>query len=71
MQVTVTPDRNARLEVSESELRLIHNALNEVCNGVHIGDWEFETRLGEPREAMERLLAQTHAAVNQSRRDPA
>ena len=40
------------------ELGLIGNALNEVCNGVHIDDLEFQTRLGADRSVMRELLKQ-------------
>jgi hypothetical protein len=32
------------------------NALNEVCNGVHIEDPEFQTRLGVTREFLRTVL---------------
>ncbi len=51
----------ADVRLSEDELALINNALNEVCNGVHIEDPEFRTRLGATREEARNLLS----AVNQ------
>ncbi len=44
------------LEPSESELVLLNNALNEVCNGIHIDDPEFATRIGASRSEAQRLL---------------
>lgn len=32
------------LELSSDELRVLSNALNEVCNGIEV--WEFDTRMG-------------------------
>jgi len=32
--------------LSKDELGTINNALNEVCNGIAIEEWEFGTRLG-------------------------
>jgi hypothetical protein len=32
------------LELSKDELGVICNALNEVCNGIEV--WEFDTRMG-------------------------
>jgi len=32
------------LEISKDELGVLSNALNEVCNGIEV--WEFDTRLG-------------------------
>ena len=44
--------------MSLDELRLVNNALNEVCNGVSDldDDGEFATRLGASREDGRRLL---------------
>lgn len=42
------------LEISKEELGVICNALNEVCNGIEI--WEFETRLGIKLENARILL---------------
>ena len=32
------------LELSRNELGVLSNALNEVCNGIEV--WEFDTRMG-------------------------
>ncbi len=42
------------------DLLLIKNALNEVCNGVDIEDFEFQTRLGASREDARELLRRIH-----------
>ena len=52
------------LDASESEVLLINNALNEVCNGVHIDDAEFSTRLGASRDEARRLLDLINGALN-------
>ena len=54
-------DTFADVRLSEHELALISNALNEVCNGVHVEEPEFRTRLGSTREEVRNLLS----AVNQ------
>jgi hypothetical protein len=36
---------HARLDLTREETDIIQNALNEVCNGMNLGD-EFETRIG-------------------------
>ena len=51
------------LDVSRSELILLNNALNEVCNGVAIADAEFATRLGGSREQLVHLLGRINAMV--------
>jgi hypothetical protein len=45
------------------ELVLLNNCLNEVCNGVHIDDWEFQTRIGSPRSSVRSLLDKIHASI--------
>jgi hypothetical protein len=44
------------LRLTVDELRLVNNALNEVCNGVDLCDAEFAIRLGSPREVAQDLL---------------
>jgi hypothetical protein len=46
---------------------MLVGALNEVCNGVHIQDWEFQTRLGRTRPLMRQLLDEV-ASVKLGRR---
>ena len=49
-------ERRFVLEQTVDELRLVNNALNEVCHGVDFGDAEFATRLGVLREEAQALL---------------
>lgn len=42
--------------LSAQEIVGVHNAINEVCNGVQIEDADFETRLGISRAALARVL---------------
>jgi hypothetical protein len=51
-------ERTVRVVLGETELAFIANALNEVCNGVEIEDFEFSTRLGVDRSEARALLAQ-------------
>jgi hypothetical protein len=57
--------RTVRLVFGEEELALVANALNEVCNGVEIEDFEFFTRLGADREEARELLAALGAALDE------
>ena len=41
---------------THEELVVINNALNEVCNGIALGDDEFQTRIGYPRAKALELL---------------
>lgn len=56
--VTLILDRN--------ELRIVGNALNEVCNGVDIDDFEFSARIGAGREEARILLKKVHALRGRS-----
>jgi len=47
------------VSLSSTELIIINNVLNEICNGVDIP--EFETRIGYSREQVEKLLDQIHS----------
>ena len=40
-------------------------ALNEVCNGVHISDAEFATRLGLSRDEAREVLKHFHSVLTQ------
>lgn len=42
------------IHASDSELTIINNALNEICNGLPLHD--FETRVGVPLSEIELLL---------------
>ena len=42
---------------TRDELLIINNALNEICNGISMADSEFETRVGNTRDAARKLLA--------------
>jgi hypothetical protein len=47
-----------------AELRIVNNALNEVCNGIHL-EGEFEIRMGCTVEQGRALLAKIHALASQ------
>lgn len=51
---------STRVELTLDEMTILCNALNEVCNGVDIGD-EFETRIGSTVETARGLLARLSA----------
>jgi|GEM_PF-1800233 len=42
--------------MSRSDLYIITHALNEICNGGHLDEWDFETRMGVDRETTKALL---------------
>ena len=55
----VTPS----ISFTADELKIINNALNEVCHGVSFGDDEFATRLGASRKQAEAVLAKVSHAL--------
>jgi len=50
-----------RIEASTTELEILNNALNEVCNGIEVP--EFETRVGCSLEDAIKLLTIINAAL--------
>lgn len=64
-------DQESRLvRLSEAELILLNNALNEVLHGVEIEEWEFSTRLGATRFEAERLLEKVQRVLDQLSTEP-
>ena len=47
------------VELTKYELRIINNALNEVCNGIDL-EGEFDTRMGCTVEEAQVVLAKIH-----------
>jgi len=60
-----TSAEHASVELSIQELRIINNALNEVCNGLDIH--EFATRMGANREDAEMLLERVGSLIDTMR----
>jgi hypothetical protein len=48
---------------TRDELVVINNALNEVCNGLSLGDDEFQTRIGHSRETARKVLGKVAKAL--------
>ena len=59
-------DEGADLRVNGDELLMLNNALNEICNGVHIHEEAFQTRLGFERNELRSLLAQINELLSQN-----
>ncbi len=58
MQQVAVDTEGVTIRLSLSEISLVHNALNEVANGVDIPDFEFQMRLGESRSDVRQLLTE-------------
>ena len=51
------------MHFSVEELEILNNCLNELCNGVWIEDWEFQTRIGWNRQEVKQLLDKINAQL--------
>ena len=63
MQVQAVSHNGVLVQLSEDDLLLINNALNEVCHALDIR--EFTTRMDADHAAAERLLTAVGALVDQ------
>jgi hypothetical protein len=54
MEVVELSIESITLRLSPDEVIMLSNALNEICNGIAIS--EFQTRIGYTREEVEALL---------------
>jgi hypothetical protein len=65
---SMLPDviENWASSLTEDDLLLINNALNEIINGPGAIDvWEFQTRTGVEFQDAEKLLKKTRLALNE------
>lgn len=63
MKVEQIEGSHAKIQFSVEDLALLNNSLNEVCNGIHVD--EFELRLGTSREYAKKMLEQLGQLVDQ------
>ncbi|WP_346229535.1 hypothetical protein [Microbispora maris] len=61
--IRATPDVIA-LILGREDVLAINNALNEICNGVHLDEWDFQTRMGVDREQARKVLHAIGAAID-------
>ena len=45
-----------RKDLSHQDLVVIKQALNEICNGIHLDEWDFQTRMGVSRDVARGVL---------------
>jgi len=64
MKLVRATSERLMISVAREDLIGINNAVNEICNGIEIEDPEFETRLGQPRNALRRSLQSIDAALS-------
>ena len=63
MEVRATTQDELLILISRDEAGTINNALNEVCNGIHLSDSEFATRMGVTRAEAHDLLHAINKAL--------
>ncbi|MGN7872929.1 hypothetical protein ACTJKJ_05100 [Roseateles sp. 22389] len=63
MKVIDRTGEQSRVGISREELLILNAALNEVCNGIKI--FEFETRIGADRERVAALLNEVGALIDE------
>lgn len=54
MNVLSITEESVIVKITENELLILNSALNEICNGIDIA--EFETRIGSEKEDVNVLL---------------
>ncbi|NMP25447.1 hypothetical protein GW590_00905 [Rahnella sp. SAP-1] len=54
MDAVSVDEKKTELSIDNNELLILYSALNEVCNGISVP--EFETRIGASKEAAFTLL---------------
>ena len=54
MDAVSVDEKKTELSLNNNELLILYSALNEVCNGISVP--EFETRIGASKEAAFTLL---------------
>ncbi len=62
MEIINTAAERSQIELGRDELLILNSALNEVCNGIAL--FEFETRIGADRERVAALLKEVGALLD-------
>ena len=65
MEIIETTKSSATLKLSRQELVIFNNAMNEICNGIDV--FEFDTRIGATKDEVRLLLAQVHDLIDRIR----
>lgn len=62
MEILTVAKKATELSLTENELLILNSALNEICNGMAIS--EFETRIGATKEDAALLLSGISRALD-------
>ncbi|KAA8673951.1 MULTISPECIES: hypothetical protein [Pantoea] len=63
MELLSVTMKTAEINITEEELLILNSALNEICNGIDIA--EFETRIGSDRNEVVALLSKIGNILDQ------
>ncbi|NIG13537.1 hypothetical protein [Pantoea sp. Cy-640] len=63
MELLSVTMKTAEINITEEELLILNSALNEICNGIDIA--EFETRIGSDRNEVAVLLSKIGNILDQ------
>ncbi|MDK9357374.1 MULTISPECIES: hypothetical protein [Lelliottia] len=63
MELVNLEGRSALVALNESELLILNSALNEICNGIDVQ--EFDTRIGSSKETVAELLGKIGNVLDQ------
>ena len=63
MELVKLEGRGAVVTLNESELLVLNAALNEICNGIDVQ--EFDTRIGSSKESVANLLGKISRVLDQ------
>ena len=63
MELLSVTMKSAKINIKEEELLILNSALNEICNGIDIA--EFETRIGSDRNEVAALLSKIGNILDQ------
>jgi len=53
------------VELTDAELAILNNALNEVCNNFHADEAEFQTHVGGTRQEARALLTRLSTLIGE------
>lgn len=67
METVEYGENKATVSFSVEELIVVNAALNEVCNGINL--FEFETRIGATRETVRELLSKVSHLIDAMKPD--
>ena len=62
MEIKAVENETCEISLDREDIRIIHQALNEVCHGVDSCDSEFSTRMGTDRKTAVALMNQLGSA---------